>query len=66
LARQCVQGLVSVVQSVYEDANTVAKVNGRDSKALGVRVGDHQGSVLSPLLFVIVLEALKREFRESL
>ena len=28
----------------------------------GVRVGVHQRSVLSPLLFIIVLEALSREF----
>ena len=28
-----------------------------------MRVGVHQGSVLSPLLFIIVLEALSREFR---
>ena len=29
----------------------------------GVKVGVHQGSVLSPLLFIIVLEALSRECR---
>ena len=29
----------------------------------GVRVGVHQHSVLSLLLFIIVLEALSREFR---
>ena len=28
----------------------------------GVRIGVHQGSVLSPLLFIIVLEALSQEF----
>ena len=28
-----------------------------------VKVGVHQGSVLSPLLFIIVLEALSQEFR---
>ena len=28
-----------------------------------VKVGIHKGSVLSPLLFIIVLEALSREFR---
>ena len=28
----------------------------------GVRVGVHQRSVLSPLLFIIVLESLSREF----
>ena len=31
-----------------------------------MKVGVHQGSVLSPLLFIIVLEALSREFREGL
>ena len=30
-----------------------------------VKVGVHQGSVLSPLLFIIVLEALLREFRSG-
>ena len=35
-------------------------------KAFSVRVGVHLGSVLSPLLFIIVLEALSREFREGL
>ena len=33
------------------------------SEEFGVKVGVHQGSVLSPLLFIIVLEALSREFR---
>ena len=28
-----------------------------------MKVGVHQGSVLSPLLFIIVLEALTRQFR---
>jgi len=43
---------------MYKDANIVVRVNGRVSKAFGVRVGVHQESVLSQLLFVIVLEAL--------
>ena len=34
-----------------------------ESKEFGVKVGVHQGSVLSPLLFTIVLEALSREFK---
>ena len=32
------------------------------SEEFEVKVGVHQGSVLSPLLFIIVLEALSREF----
>ena len=33
------------------------------SKEFEVKVGVHQGSALSPLLFIIVLEALSRELR---
>ncbi len=57
---------MSVIKSMYENARTAVKVNGRLSKTFVVRVGVHQGSVLSPLLFIIVLEALSREFREGL
>ena len=53
--------IVSVIKAMYEDATTTVRVNGRESKAFSVRVGVHQGSVLSPLLFIIVLEALSRE-----
>ena len=39
------------------------RVGDEYSDSFDVRVGVHQGSVLSPLLFVIVLEALCMEFR---
>ena len=35
------------------------------SEEFEVKVGVHQGLVLSPLLFIIVLEALSREFRSG-
>jgi len=50
--------LVPLVESMYEDATIVLRVNCCDSNAFGVMVGVHQGSELSPLLFVLVLEAL--------
>ena len=58
--------LVNVVKSRYMGATTAAKLGGGESVEFGVKVGVHQGSVLSPLLFNIVLEALSREFREGL
>ena len=36
-----------VIKAMYEDATTTVRVNGRESKAFSVRVGVHQGSVLS-------------------
>jgi len=37
-----------------------------NSNGFEVKVGRHQGSALSHLLFVIVMEALSREFRVGL
>jgi hypothetical protein len=58
--------LVTVIQAMYEGATTAVKVGVGESEAFPVNVGVHQGSVLSPLLFIIVMEALSREFRVGL
>ena len=52
--------LVSEVMSMYIGAKTVVRTG------FEVKVGMHQGSGLSPLLFVIVMEAIPREFRVAL
>ena len=51
-----------LVQSMYNDVRSRISVGDGYSKEFGVGVGIHQGSVLSPLPFIIVLEALSREF----
>ena len=55
--------LVRLVQSMYKDVRSRVRVGDGYSEEFGVGVGVHQGSVLSPLHFIIVLEALSREFR---
>ena len=55
--------LVRLVQSMYTDVRSRVRVGNGYSEEFDVAVGVHQGSVLSPLLFIIVLEALSREFR---
>ena len=55
--------IVWLVQGMYANARSRVRVGEGFSKEFEVKVGVHQGSVLSPLLFIIVLEALSREFR---
>ena len=54
--------LVKVVQSLFENMSSRMRFGKGYSDAFGVKVGVHQGSVLSPLLFIVVMEALFREF----
>jgi len=58
--------LVSAVMSMYSGAKTVVRIVYGNSKVSEVKVGMHQSSALSPLLFVIVMEAISREFRVAL
>jgi len=58
--------LVSTAMSMYTGAKTVVRTVNGNSKGFEVKVGMHQGSALSPLSFVIVMEAISREFRVAL
>jgi len=52
--------LVSAVMSMYTGAKTVVRTVYDNSNSFEVKLGMHQGSALSPFLFVIVMEALSR------
>ena len=53
--------LVKIVHVMYRNARSRVKVNGTFRDYFLVQVGLHQGSVLSPFLFIIMLETLSRE-----
>jgi hypothetical protein len=58
--------IVNVIKAMYCGASTSVKLQGCESSEFEVKVGVHQGSVLSPLLFIIVLEELSKNFRVGL
>ena len=58
--------LVQAVMALYDDSKTVVKTSFGCTDSFCVKVGVHQGSVLSPLLFTIVMEAISKEFRVGL
>jgi len=51
---------------VYTSRKTVVRTVYGNSNSFEFKVSMHQGSALSPLLFVIVMEASSREFRVAL
>ena len=57
---------MKAVMVMYEGAQTVVRTTEGNSKAFNVKVELHQGSVLTPLLFVIVMEMISRELRADL
>ena len=56
---------VRLVQSMYKDVRSRVRVGDGYSEEFGVGVGVHQGSVLSPLLFIIVLGSFAQAVRGS-
>jgi len=55
--------LKSIFRSIrFISAKVVVSTVYGNSKGFEVKVVMHQGSALSPLLFVIVMEAISREF----
>jgi len=59
-------GIGSHVYVLYPGAKTVVRTVYGNSSGFEVKVGRHQGTALSPLLSVIVMEATSREFRVAL
>ena len=55
--------IVRLVQGMYANARSLVRVGEGYSEEFEVKVGVHQGLVLSLLLFIIVLEALSHKFR---
>ena len=55
-----------LVKAVVAKTRTVAKTKHGNSEEFEVKVGVHQGSVPSPLLFAIVIETLTQDVRLGL
>ena len=52
-----------LVEATYRGASTVVRTTHGRTDEFPVKVGLHQGSGLSPFLFIVVLDVISEEFR---
>ena len=57
---------IRLVMSMCENAKSAVDINSTTGEEIRAEVGVNQGSALSPLLLIIVLEAPTREYRSEL
>ena len=53
-----VECYVNAVMKMYQDVLSQVKVEDEDSKEFAVRVGIHQGSILLPFIFAVVMDVV--------
>ena len=57
--------LVNGIMSLYKGCKTAVLVDEELSSSFSVKVGVHQGSALSPLLFIMVMDVLTEDSRDG-
>ena len=58
--------LMRLVEATYHGASTVVRTMHGRTDEFSINVGLHQGSGLSPFLFIVVLDVISEEFRHGL
>ena len=55
------EGYVTIIQDMYNDCKTLVSTRTGDTEYFPVGVGLHQGSALSPLLFILIMDVLQAD-----
>jgi hypothetical protein len=56
---------VRIIQDMYRDCKTSVSTSVGETEEMGVEVGLHHGSALSPFLFILILDAISENIVED-
>ena len=56
---------IRLIQDMYQGCKTVVRSAAGESNSFGVEVGLHQGSALSPYLFLLLMDVLTQDVRKD-
>ena len=63
--RNVLEKYIRLVQDMYRGCKTVVRSAAGESNSFGVEVGLHQGSALSPYLFLLLMDVLTEDVRKD-
>ena len=64
--RRVPERLISLVKATYANSRTVVRTAQGQTEAFNIQVGLHQGSALSPFLFIVVMDTITSECKRGL
>ena len=59
--KRVLEAYIKIIQDMYEDCQTQVTTREGNTEYFNVKVGLHQGSAISPLLFIIIMDVLASE-----
>ena len=59
------RGDIDITKNMHEDSITLANITVGETGEIEIKIGLHQGSALSPLLFIIIIVVITKDIEEE-
>ena len=56
---------INIIKDMYKDSITLLSITVGETGEIEIKIGLHQGSALSPLLFIIIIVVITKDIEEE-